>query len=56
MSMYTEAKKKLCIEVHLLITKNFMFYEEILNLNSIKSLIYLSSLQLCFFVIEITRL
>ena len=51
---YTEAKRKVCIYVHFLITNCLMIYEENLSLNGIKSLIDLSSLQL--FVIEITQL
>ena len=44
--LYTEAKKKGCIYKHLLITKYFLFYEENLSLNGIKSLIDLSSFNL----------
>ena len=35
LTTYTEAKKKVCIYVHLLITKYFLFYEENLSLNGI---------------------
>jgi len=41
--LYTEAKKKVCIYMHLLETKYFMFYEDNLGLNGIKFLIDLSS-------------
>jgi len=42
---YTEAKKKVCIYVHL-------FYEETLNLNGIKSLIDLSFLHLFYLLLK----
>ena len=51
--MYTEAKKKVCIYVHLLITIIFMFYEEIVSLNGIKSLMDLLVLQLFYLLLKL---
>jgi len=58
MTAYTEAKKKVCIYVHLLKTKLFMFNEDHVSLNGTETLTDLSSLQfiIILYVIEITRL
>jgi len=44
--IHTKAKTKMRIYLHLLITKYIMFCKKRLSLKTIKSLVYLSSLQL----------